>query len=120
MPRRSSRIAKKKRVNYNEDAMFYRMTKTKKSDWEEVEDRDPVPVYRDKPLYRKRLPKQKKIVKLPPKKPKKKRTVIDLTKKKKKTREIIDLTDDRDEKLAEIERDEKEVDYYFERQRAGG
>ena len=115
MPRRSSRIAKKKRVNYNEDAMFYRRTNTKKSDWEEVEDRDPVPVYRDKPLYRKRLPKQKKIVKLPPKKPKKKRTVIDLTKKKKKTREIIDLTDDReDEKLAEIERDEKEVDYYFE------
>ena len=91
MPRRSSRIAKKKRVNYNEDAMFYRRTNTKKSDWEEVEDRDPVPVYRDKPLYRKRLPKQKKIVNLPPKKPKKK--VIDLTKKKKKTREIIDLTD---------------------------
>ena len=99
--------------------MFYRRTNTKKSDWEEVEDRDPVPVYRDKPLYRKRLPKQKKIVKLPPKKPKKKRTVIDLTKEPKKKsaprREIIDLTDDRDdEKLAEIERDEKEVDYYFE------
>ena len=93
--------------------MFYRMTKTKKADWEEVEDRDPVPVYRDKPMYRKRLPKQKKIVKIPPKKPKRK--VIDLTKKKKKTREIIDLTDDRDdEKLAVIERDEKEVDYYFE------
>ena len=116
MPRRSSRVAKQKRVNYNEDAMFYRMTKTKKADWEEVEDLDPVPVYRDKPMYRKRLPKQKKIVKIPPKKPKRK--VIDLTKKakkKKKTREIIDLTDDRDdEKLAVIERDEKEVDYYFE------
>ncbi len=82
MPRRSSRVAKQKRVNYNEDAMFYRMTKTKKADWEEVEDLDPVPVYRDKPMYRKRLPKQKKIVKIPPKKPKKK--VIDLTKKAKK------------------------------------
>ena len=66
MPRRSSRVAKQKRVNYNEDAMFYRMTKTKTADWEEVEDRDPVPVYRDKPMYRKRLPKQKKIVKIPP------------------------------------------------------
>ena len=64
MPRRSSRVAKQKRVNYNEDAMFYRMTKTKKADWEEVEDLDPVPVYRDKPMYRKRLPKQKKIVKI--------------------------------------------------------
>jgi len=54
MPRRSSRVAKQKRVNYNEDAMFYRMTKTKKADWEEVEDLDPVPVYRDKPMYRRR------------------------------------------------------------------
>ena len=31
MPRRSARVAKQKRVNYNEDALFYKMTKTKKS-----------------------------------------------------------------------------------------
>ena len=53
----------------------------------------------------------KKIIKL-----QKKRQVIDLTGQKKKRaprREIIDLTRD-DEKISEIERDEKEVDYYFE------
>ena len=72
MPRRSSRLAQKERVNYNEDAMFYRRTQTKKSDWEEVEDLDPVPIRR-KPLYRKRLEKKKKIIDLAPKpkKPKK-------------------------------------------------
>ena len=72
MPRRSSRLAQKKRVNYNEDAMFYRRTQTKKSDWEEVEDLDPVPI-RKKPLYRKRLEKKKKIINLAPKPKKKKR-----------------------------------------------
>ena len=109
MPRRSSRLAKKKRVNMNEDAMFFRATKTTKDDWTEVEDRDPVPVYRSKKMFRKKLPK---AVKLPPKKIKKKRQVIDLTKKKKR-REVIDLTRD-DEKLSVIERDEKQVDYYVE------
>ena len=99
MPRRSARLAKKKRVSMNEDAMFYRLTKTKKSDWEEVEDTDPVPVYRDKKLFRKKLPKAIKI-------PKKKF-------RKKKKREIIDLTRD-DEKISVIERDEKQVDYYVE------
>ena len=111
MPRRSSRLAKKKRVSMNEDAMFYRLTKTKKSDWEEVEDLDPVPVYRDKKMFRKKLPK---AIKIPKKKfrKKKKREIIDLTGKKKK-REIIDLTRD-DEKISVIERDEKQVDYYVE------
>ena len=99
MPRRSSRLAQKKRVNYNEDAMFYRRTQTKKSDWEEVEDLDPVPIRR-KPLYRKRLEKKKKIIDLAPK-----------PKKIKKRREIIDRDD---EKLAVIERDEQQVDYAFE------
>ena len=107
MPRRSSRLAKKKRINYNEDALFYRATKTKKSDWTEVEDRDPVPIYRNKPLYRKKLPKKPKV--------------IDLTKSrqnrrnelKKPRRQIIDLTDD-DEKLAVIEKDEKQVDFAYE------
>ena len=75
MPRRSSRIAQKKRVNYNEDAMFYRRTQTKKSDWQEVEDLDPVPI-RKKPLYRKRLEKKKKIINLASKPKKKKRTHI--------------------------------------------
>ena len=99
MPRRSSRLAKKKRVNMNEDAMFYRATKTTKDDWTEVEDLDPVPVYRDKKMFRKKLPK-KKAIKLPP---------------KKKKRQVIDLTGDRDdEKLSVIERDEKQVDYYVE------
>ena len=98
MPRRSSRLAKKKRVNMNEDAMFFRATKTTKDDWTEVEDRDPVPVYRRKKMFRKKLPK---AVKLPPKRVKKKK------------REIIDLTRD-DEKLSVIERDEKQVDYYVE------
>ena len=50
MPRRSSRIAQKKRVNYNEDAMFYRRTQTKKSDWQEVEELDP-----EEGTYRKRF-----------------------------------------------------------------
>ena len=81
MPRRSSRLAKKKRVNMNEDAMFYRATKTTKDDWTEVEDLDPVPVYRDKKMFRKKLPK-KKAIKLPP---------------KKKKRQVIDLTGDRDD-----------------------
>ena len=102
MPRRSSRLAQKKRVNYNEDAMFYRRTQTKKSDWEEVEDLDPVPIRR-KPLYRK-LREEEKIIDLAPK-PKK---------KKPKKRETIDLTDRDDEKLAVIERDEQQVDYAFE------
>ena len=66
MPRRSSRLREKKRVNYNEDAMFYRATKTKKSDWTEVEDTDPVPVYRPKPLFRKKLPKKKRAIQVPP------------------------------------------------------
>ena len=98
MPRRSSRLAQKKRVNYNEDAMFYRRTQTKKSDWEEVEDLDPVPIRR-KPLYRKRLEK----FDLAPK-----------PKKIKKRREIIDRDD---EKLAVIERDERQVDYALARVR---
>ena len=98
MPRRSSRLAQQKRVNYNEDAMFYRRTQTKKSDWEEVEDLDPVPIRR-KPLYRKRLEKKKKIIDLAPKP------------KKIKKREILDRDD---EKLAVIERDEQQVDYAFE------
>ena len=68
MPRRSARVAKQKRVNYNEDALFYKMTKTKKGDWTEVEDTDPVPLYRDKSLYRKRLPKKKRVIKIPAKK----------------------------------------------------
>ena len=113
MPRRSKRLAKKKRINYGEDALFYKLTKTKKPDWEEVEDLDPVPIYRDKKLFRKKLPK-KKYAKLPPKKLKKikqKKQVIDLTGQKK--REIIDLTRD-DEKISEIERDEKQIDYYVE------
>ena len=59
MPRRSSRLAKKKRVNMNEDAMFFRATKTTQDDWTEVEDLDPVPVYRDKKMFRKKLPKKK-------------------------------------------------------------
>ena len=78
--------------------MFYRRTQTKKSDWEEGEDLDPVPIRR-KPLYRKRLEKKKKIIDLAPKP------------KKIKTREILDRDD---EKLAVIERDEKQVDYAFE------
>jgi len=53
MPRRSSRLAKKKRVNMNEDAMFYRATKTTKDDWTEVEDTDPVPVYQSKKMLEK-------------------------------------------------------------------
>ena len=97
MPRRSSRL--KKRVNYNEDAMFYRATNTKKSDWTEVEDPDPVPVYRPKPLFRKKLPKKKKVIQVPP------------PRKKKKKREVIDLTNDDDEKRAVIEVDEGEVDF---------
>ena len=107
MPRRSARVAKQKRVNYNEDALFYKMTKTKKGDWTEVEDTDPVPLYRDKSLYRKRLPKKKRVIKIPAKKIKK-RQVIDLT------GDVIDLTDRDDEKLAVIEKDERQVDYAFE------
>ena len=64
MPRRSTRLAKQKRVNYNEDALFYKMTKTTKKDWTEVEDTDPLPIYRNKSLYRKRLPKKKKVIKI--------------------------------------------------------
>ena len=124
MPRRSARVAKQKRVNYNEDALFYKMTKTKKGDWTEVEDTDPVPLYRDKSLYRKRLPNKKRVIKIPAKKKHllKKgaakrsgargrppaRQVIDLT------GDVIDLTDRDDEKLAVIEKDERQVDYAFE------
>ena len=85
MPRRSSRLAKKKRINYNEDALFYRATKTKKSDWTEVQDTDPVPIYKNKPLYRKKIPKKHKVIDLTQSKPKKKL-------KKSTKREIIDLT----------------------------
>ena len=86
MPRRSSRLRAKKRVNYNEDAMFYRATKTKKSDWTEVEDTDPVPVYRPKPLFRKKLPKKKKAIQVPPPRKKKKKATRKKTAKKKTTK----------------------------------
>ena len=87
MPRRSSRIAAKKKVTYGEDALWYRALGQGKDAWNEmiqtVAD-DPPPV--QKPWQKKKLFKKK------PKPPKKKKKILKRTK-------------------ARIEQDEKEIDY---------
>jgi len=58
--RRSSRLAKKKRVNYNEDALWYKAAKTTKEGWNRMIERvkdDPSPWFRKKKFFR---PKQEK------------------------------------------------------------
>ena len=90
MPRRSSRLAAKKKVNYGEDALWYRALGQGKDAWNEmiqtVAD-DPPPV--QKPWQKKKLFQKK------PKPPKKKKKILKRTK-------------------ARIEQDEKEIDYINE------
>ena len=53
--RRSSRLAKKKRVNYNEDALWYRAAKTTKEGWNRMIERvkdDPEPMFRRRQQFR--------------------------------------------------------------------
>ena len=87
MPRRSSRLAAKKKVNYGEDALWYRALGQGKDAWNEmiqtVAD-DPPPV--QKPWQKKKLFQKK------PKPPQKKKKILKRTK-------------------ARIEQDEKEIDY---------
>ena len=59
--RRSSRLAKKKRVNYNEDALWYRAAKTTKEGWNRMIERvkdDPEPMFRRRQLFRPKQPKK--------------------------------------------------------------
>ena len=78
MPRKSSRLAAKKRVNYNEDSLWYRALGKGKDAWNEmieVAADDPPPVikpwqkkkpkklFQKKKLFRKKPPKVKKVLK---------------------------------------------------------
>ena len=78
MPRKSSRLAAKKRVNYNEDALWYRALGKGKEAWNEMIEvvaDDPPPVkkpwqkkkpkklFQKKKLFRKKPPKVKKVLK---------------------------------------------------------
>ena len=61
--RRSSRLAKKKRVNYNEDALWYKAAKTTREGWNRMVERfkdDPEPIFRRRKLFR---PKQAAVPK---------------------------------------------------------
>ena len=78
MPRKSSRLAAKKRVNYNEDSLWYRALGKGKDAWNEMIEvvaDDPPPVkkpwqkkkpkklFQKKKLFRKKPPKVKKVLK---------------------------------------------------------
>ena len=88
-PRRSSRLRKKKKVNYGEDALWYRALGQGKDAWNEM-----VQVVADDPPPQQKAWQKKKLFKAKPPKPKKV--------KKKLYR-----------KPAQIEIDEKEVDFDF-------
>ena len=93
MSRRSGRLRNKKRVNYNEDSMFKAMIKKTGRAWNDLvdvfEDKDPRPLFQKKRMFRKAIPK--KVA------PKVARQVVKRVAPK--------------PRLAEIERDEREVDY---------
>ena len=108
MVRRSSRLKKKKKINYGEDNLFKEMLKRAGRAWNEVvdifEDTGPVPrpkpkpqkPFKRKPLYRKRLEPLPK----PP------------------TRQIIRARQvKKPEELSAIEKDELEVDFDLPEQR---
>ena len=88
-PRRSSRLRKKKRVNYGEDALWYRALGQGKDAWNEM-----VQVAADDPPPQQKAWQKKKLFQTKPPKPKKV--------KKRLVR-----------KPAQIEIDEKEVDFDF-------
>ena len=87
MPRRSSRLAAKKKVNYGEDALWYRALGQGKDAWNEM-----IQTVADDPTPVKKPWQNKKLFQKKPKPPQKKKKILKRTK-------------------ARIEQDEKEIDY---------
>ncbi len=113
MPRRSSRLAGKKRVDYNVDNYFDRVLGGIKSGWQKTVNRleakpvnkrpKPPPAFKKKPFFRKKAPKPR------PRVPKE---IVRVKGKKKKSKfekdiEVIDLTGDSPELRMEKIRDRK-------------
>ena len=114
MPRRSSRLAAKKKVNYNVDSYFDRVLGSVKSGWQKTVSR-----LQAKPVNRRKIPKppasfQKKQFfrrKAPKARPRVPKEIVRVRKKVKtkfeKEIEVIDLTGDSPELRMEKIRDRK-------------
>ena len=104
MPRRSSRLATKKKVNYGEDALWYRALGKGKKAWNEMIEKeadDPPPV--QKPWQKKKL-FQKKPEKPKPKKLKRFKAKIEQDEKE------VDFPDTHDQRVDRILKDpEKDI-----------